>query len=314
MIVFEEQLDSLVKLSDPIIGDSRVVIISTMNNPALINWLKASNFPEQLFEYIAYPEQTPLFDEFSNGNMLILKHIKLNNNSFLEFSEENIALVSIDNNIVLICKYKETAIKIDEKFTKRVKNKKASQYFELYSILDVITDSQIQTLDHVSVALENTEENILSEDGNRKETLKNLYYARRSLNRLGHIFVNEASSLNRFFVGIPTSTKKKFRFEFTDLKEHKQVLATDCKSYQDKTVSLLNLQMGLTDNRVNESMQTLASISLIFIPLTFLTSVFSMNFKNMPELEIEQGYHIVVVACVAIGVATYWWLKKQKYM
>jgi len=88
----------------------------------------------------------------------------------------------------------------------------------------------------------------------------------------------------------------------------------ECRSLQDKTVSLLNLQLGLTDNKANEAMQKLAGISLIFIPLTFFTSIFSMNFKNMPELETTHGYHVVLAITIATGVASYLWLKKKKYL
>jgi magnesium transporter len=314
MVVYEEQFSSLVKLKSAALSEAHQLVISTLNKPLLVNWLKTSNFPEPFFEDIASFEQTPVFEDFSDGTVLILKYIKLNKEEFLDFYEENIAIVSIDNKIAVICKDEATAFDIEMKFDKRNRGKKSNFYYEVYSILDIITDQQIQTLDFVNIALEAVEEDILSEDVNKKESLKNLYYARKSLNRLHHIFVNEASAVSRFFASITTSVKKKFRFEFLDLKEHKQGLIADCRSHQDKTVSLLNLQLGLTDNRANEAMQKLAGMSLIFIPLTFLTSVFSMNFKNMPELEMQEGYHAVVILCIIIGAVTYWWLKKRKFL
>jgi magnesium transporter len=314
MVVYEEQFGTLTKLKDPILTDTHQLVISTLNKPLLVNWLKTSDFPEPFFEDIASFEQTPVFEDFSDGTVLILKYIKLNKDEFLDFYEENIALVNIDNKIAVICKDEATAFDLEMKFDKRIRGKKAGLYYELYTVLDIITDQQIQTLDSVNTALEIMEEDILSENINKQEILKNLYYARRSLNRLHHLFVNEASAVSKFFAIITTSVKKKFRFEFLDLKEHKQGLIIECKSLQDKTVSLLNLQLGLTDNKANEAMQKLAGISLIFIPLTFFTSIFSMNFKNMPELEMEHGYRTVVALCFIMGVATYIWLKKRKFL
>ena len=315
MVVYEEQFGSLSKLKDPIISNEpHQLIISTLNKPLLINWLKDSDFPEPFFEDIASYEQLPVFEDFSDGTVLILKYIKLNKDEFLDFYEENVALINIENKLAIVCKDEATAFDLEVKFDKRFRGKKSGLYHELYTILDILTDQQIQTLDSVNNTLEIMEEDILSESINKKDILKNLYYARRSLNRLNHLFVNEASAVSRFFAMITTSVKKKFRYEFLDLKEHKQALIIECRSMQDKTVSLLNLQLGLTDNKANEAMQKLAGISLIFIPLTFLTSIFSMNFKNMPELEAQEGYHIVVVSCIVIGVAAYWWLKKKRFL
>jgi magnesium transporter len=314
MVVYEEQFGSLSKLKEPTITEEHQLIISTLNKPLLINWLKNSEFPEPFFEDIASHEQLPFFEEFSDGTVLILKFIKLNKEEFLDFYEENVALISIDNKLAVVCKDETTAFDIEMKFDKRFRGKKSGLYLELYTVLDILTDQQIQTLDSVNSALEIMEEDILSESINKKDVLKNLYYARRSLNRLNHLFVNEASAVSRFFAMISTSVKKKFRFEFQDLKEHKQSLIIEGRSMQDKTVSLLNLQLGLTDNKANEAMQKLAGISLIFIPLTFFTSIFSMNFKNMPELEMSQGYHAVLVISAIMGVATYWWLKKRKFL
>jgi magnesium transporter len=315
LVVYEDVSGLLTKLDEPRIADeNHQVIISTLNKPLLVNWLKNEEFPEPFFEDIASFEQTPSFEDFSEGTVLILKYLKLEKEEFMEFYEENVALINIGNKLAVVCKDEMTAFDIEMKFDKRMRGKKSSVYFELYTFLDILTDQQIQTLDNANAILETLEEDILSESVERRETLKNLYYARRSLNRLSHIFGNESVALSRFFTSITASIKKKFRFEFLDLKEHKQSLVAECRSLQDKTVSLLNLQLGLTDNKANEAMQKLAGISLIFIPLTFFTSIFSMNFENMPELKTEHGYHVVLAITVSAGVATYLWLKKKKYL
>ncbi len=315
MTIYEEQFGSLSKLKETVISEqTHQLIISTLNKPQLINWLKNSEFPEPFFEDIASFEQIPVFEDFSDGSLLILKYIKLNKDEFLDFYEENVALIGIDNKLAVVCKDEATAFDIETRFDRRFRGKKAGMYHEFYTILDILTDQQIQTLDTFSSTLEIMEEDILSENIDKKEILKNLYYARRSLNRLNHLFVNEASAVSKFFAVITTSVKKKFRFEFLDLKEHKQSLIIECRSLQDKTVSLLNLQLGLTDNKANEAMQKLAGISLIFIPFTFFTSIFSMNFKNMPELEMEHGYHAVLFISTLLGVVIYGWLKKRKLL
>lgn len=315
MVVYEDQNGVLVKQSEPnIVEEARQVIISTLNKPILVAWLKKEELPEPFFEDIASFEQTPSFEDFTEGSVLIVKYIKLEKDEFLEFYEENVALISIGNKLAVVCKDESTAFELELKFDKRMRGKKPSSYYETYTFLDILTDQQIQAVDGVNSKLEMLEEAIMSEKLDRQESLKNLYFARRSLNRLTHIFVNESVAVGKFFTGITNSVKKKFRFEFLDLKEHKQNLVVESKSLQDKTVSLLNLQIGLASNRANDAMTKLAGISLIFLPITFITSNYGQNFKHMPELDYRWSYFIVLGVNVAIVVGIVMWLKKKKWL
>ncbi|CAF5005827.1 unnamed protein product, partial [Rotaria socialis] len=45
---------------------------------------------------------------------------------------------------------------------------------------------------------------------------------------------------------------------------------------------------------MNEIVKILTIISTIFIPLTFITGLYGMNFQNMPELRYKYGYYIVL--------------------
>ena len=191
MVTYEDASGNLVKLEENILSEeSHQVIISTLNKPLLVNWLKKEEFPEPFFEDIASFEQTPSFEDFSEGVVLILKYLKLEKEEFMDFYEENVALISLNNKLAIVCKDETTAFDIEMKFDKRMRGKKTNLYFELYTFLDILTDQQIQALDGANMILETLEEDILSETVERRETLKNLYYARRSLNRLSHIFVN----------------------------------------------------------------------------------------------------------------------------
>jgi magnesium transporter len=61
-------------------------------------------------------------------------------------------------------------------------------------------------------------------------------------------------------------------------------------------------------------MKVLTVISTMFIPLTFIASIYGMNFKHMPELDRPWGYPLVlsVMAVAAGGMLAYfkrkgWW-------
>lgn len=71
--------------------------------------------------------------------------------------------------------------------------------------------------------------------------------------------------------------------------------------------SLMDLYLANTAQRTNEVMKVLTVVATIFIPLTFITSLYGMNFRYMPELEEWWGYPAVLafMALLAGGMLLY---------
>ena len=51
----------------------------------------------------------------------------------------------------------------------------------------------------------------------------------------------------------------------------------------------------------NSRLQVLTVISAIFMPLTLLTSIYGMNFTNMPGLQTPYGYYVLLGLMVLLG-------------
>jgi len=64
-----------------------------------------------------------------------------------------------------------------------------------------------------------------------------------------------------------------------------------------------DIALAMVNVRIGEVTKVLTVIATIFIPMTFLASVYGMNFRFMPELEWRWGYPAVLgaMALVAIG-------------
>jgi magnesium transporter len=89
------------------------------------------------------------------------------------------------------------------------------------------------------------------------------------------------------------------------------------ETYRELASDLMDLYLSCVSQRMNEIMKVLTIISTIFIPLTFITSIYGMNFDtkvskwNMPELEWIHGYPYVLalMSLVAIVMLIYFWRK-----
>ena len=75
--------------------------------------------------------------------------------------------------------------------------------------------------------------------------------------------------------------------------------------------SLLDLHLALQGQRMNEVMRTLTSVSVVFLPLTFLAGVWGMNFQHMPELATRYGYAFAWLTFLLIGGLLTYWFKRR---
>lgn len=85
-------------------------------------------------------------------------------------------------------------------------------------------------------------------------------------------------------------------------------------SSREVLASVLDVHLTVQSNRMNEVMKTLATVSTVFLPLTFLAGVWGMNFTNIPELDWRYGYAFAwtIMLMVAGALAAYfrrrgWW-------
>ena len=72
--------------------------------------------------------------------------------------------------------------------------------------------------------------------------------------------------------------------------------------------------------RTNEIMRVLTVIASIFIPLTFIASVYGMNFDpqaspwNMPELHFFYGYPMALILMALVTLGMLWFFRRKKWL
>ncbi len=67
------------------------------------------------------------------------------------------------------------------------------------------------------------------------------------------------------------------------------------------------------NHKMNEVMKTLTVISSVFLPLTFIVGVYGMNFENMPEIKMQNGYFVVIGVMALIVVLMLYCFKRKHW-
>ena len=86
------------------------------------------------------------------------------------------------------------------------------------------------------------------------------------------------------------------------------------ETLRDIISGILDIYLSSINTRMNEIMKMLTIIATIFIPLTFITGIYGMNFQNMPEIKWVWGYPIVLLGMSIIGIVMVIYFKRKKWM
>ena len=96
-----------------------------------------------------------------------------------------------------------------------------------------------------------------------------------------------------------------------DAYDHTMQLSDLVGTYREMCTDLRDFFISLMNNRTNDVMKLLTIVATIFMPLSFLTGLYGMNFTNMPGINWQYGYWTVVgvMSFVACGLLVFIWRK-----
>ena len=190
--------DKLIQSEKIVIDNEKQIIFSTVNNKDIINWLKSHSFPESFIEDIQSEDQSITYEEAEEFKFLVLKYIKFDEEENLLYDDSNVVFIITEKKLFILAEEREIIVELAKKFAKRRHKCKNFEYV-LYQIADILIDNTILIIDVIDEALENLEDSIFHEDIEEDELQKDIYYARRTLNRITKVSIHEKDVLNRMY-------------------------------------------------------------------------------------------------------------------
>jgi magnesium transporter len=77
--------------------------------------------------------------------------------------------------------------------------------------------------------------------------------------------------------------------------------------------SVMEIYLATQNQRLNEVMKVLTVIATLFIPLTFIASIYGMNFEDMPELKSRWGYPGVLGLMALVAGSLIYYFKRRHW-
>ena len=266
-----------------------------------------------LMEDIVNTEQRPKVDYFEDSLFLIARMLSFNHKDIV--SSEQISIV-LGSNFVLSFEEHEddTFQRIRERIRKgRFLNKGATHRgadYLMYALLDAIVDNYFVILEKLGERIETLEEELITSP--TLDILRSIYHLKTQMIFLRRSVWPLREVVNSLLRTESALIKKTTHFYLRDIYDHAIQVIETIETFRDMLTGMLEIYLSSMSNRLNEVMKTLTIIGTIFIPLTFVTSLYGMNFKHMPELNWQYGYLWALILMVVMTISMLIYFKKRK--
>ncbi|MGH8128592.1 MAG: magnesium/cobalt transporter CorA [Gammaproteobacteria bacterium] len=184
-----------------------------------------------------------------------------------------------------------------------------------YSLIDVVIDEGFPMLEDFGERMEVLEQAVLDEP--TKALRNQIHYMKQELVQLRRAWWPQRDVMNTLirdgeqFIGEAT------RLYLRDSYDHCLRIIDFTETYREMMSSLLDTYLSSVSQRMNDVMKVLTVVGTIFLPLTFITGLYGMNFDtaspwNLPELHWRYGYFYVlgVMLVVVLGMLLYFRRKR----
>lgn len=155
----------------------------------------------------------------------------------------------------------------------------------LYRIADEIAANYLVIMDKLDERIDHLEIEIFRNP--RSQTLERIFQVKRAVLRLRRIVAPQREVLSKLSRDDYKMIDEKDRIYFRDVYDHMVRLYDIVEGVRDLVTSTLDTYLSMTNNRMNDIMRTLTIITTLFMPLTFLTGFFGMNFFGPVDKGLE---------------------------
>jgi magnesium transporter len=143
-------------------------------------------------------------------------------------------------------------------------------------------------------------------------------YYKRNVLQIRRVLAPQREVVNKLARDPYLVVGEKDQVYFRDVYDHMVRLTNDSDSVRDLLTGNMELYLSVVNNRMNDIMKTLTIITTLFMPLTFITGFFGMNFfQAVLPSRFWTGPVILVltlVIMVLLPLVMFYWMRRRAWM
>ncbi|HKP54902.1 MAG TPA: magnesium/cobalt transporter CorA [Chloroflexia bacterium] len=182
----------------------------------------------------------------------------------------------------------------------------------LYSLLDTIVDNYFPVIDSIVDRIEVLEESIFERYS--QKSIESIFTLKKDLLALRKVLAPERDVLNILTRRDIAIFDNHTMVYFQDVYDHVVRVTDSIDTYRDLLSSALDSFLSMQSNRLNITVQTLTSVSIMLMSIATVTGWYGMNFEAMPELRSTWGYPGVMVVVAILVLAEFTYFKRKGWL
>jgi magnesium transporter len=173
-----------------------------------------------------------------------------------------------------------------------------------------MVDQYLPVMEELDLRVDQLEQVVQS--GASEKSLGEIFDLRRDVLRIRRIATKQREVVNRLarqeFPLIAAQVAPYYR----NVYDHLVRAADMAESYRELLSSLMETFLTSNSNRLNAIMKALTLVNTIFLPLTFITGVYGMNFEHLPGKGHFWGFWVCVgvMTLIASTMLFLYWRKR----
>jgi len=290
------------------------VNVSGLHDTALIGEIgRFFNVHPLLLEDILNTDQRPRMEPYDDFIYIVLKMLHWDEGTTAVEIEQVSLLVSGS----YVLSFEEGEDNIFDPLRQRLKNEQSrlrscgSDYLA-YAILDTIVDNYFLILEQISDQLEVLEDEVITNP--TPETLDTIQNLKRELLYIRKVVWPLREAIGRLSHGDIPFFEQNTVIYIRDVYEHTIQIIDSVETFRGIVSGTLDIYLSSVSNKMNEIMKVLTVIATVFIPITFITSLYGMNFTHMPELDWPFGYPLVWLIILITSGSLLMYFKRRDWL
>ncbi len=188
--------------------------------------------------------------------------------------------------------------------------------FALYRLTDEITANFMPVVEQFDLQIDSLEDEIFNDKN--QDTLEKIFKIKRGILYLRRILAHQREVVNKLARDDYHVIDAGDRVYFRDVYDHLVRLYDITEGVRDMVGGTLDTYLSVINNRMNEIMKTLTVITTLFMPLSFITGFFGMNFFESAGLfDHWTGIGSFLFTLIIIGITPFamvQWMHRRKWM
>lgn len=184
--------------------------------------------------------------------------------------------------------------------------------FLFHLIIDEVVDSYTPILDNLDSTVDSMEDEVFHYP--TQQSMVAILNLKKNIMTIRRVAIYQREMLNRLSRGEFSLITDEEMLYYRNVYDHLVRMSDLADSYRDMVAGLLDAYLSVSNNRLSQVMKVLTIISTIFLPLSFITGFFGMNFRIIPLADLEYGIWFSAIFMLMVASGMILIFKKNKWM